>query len=97
VGAFAGRRVAIVTDGRFSGATGGLSIGYLRPEAALGGEIACVQDGDEITIDVALCSIELNLEPAVLQERMRHLPTWQEKESSRLLLNYIRNYRSIPT
>jgi dihydroxy-acid dehydratase len=97
VGAFAGRRVAIVTDGRFSGATGGLSIGYLRPEAALGGEIACVQDGDEITIDVTRCSIELKLEPAVLQERMHRLPTWQEKESSRLLLNYVRNYRSIST
>jgi dihydroxyacid dehydratase/phosphogluconate dehydratase len=56
-----------------------------------------VQDGDEITIDVARCSIELNLEPAALQERLRHLPTRQEKENSRLLKNYIQNYRSIST
>jgi dihydroxy-acid dehydratase len=97
VGAFAGRRIAIVTDGRFSGATGGLSIGYLRPEAALGGEIACVQDGDEITIDVTRRSIELNLEPTALQERMHRLLPRQEKETSRILLNYIRNYRPIST
>lgn len=97
VGAFAGRRVAIVTDGRFSGATGGLSIGYLRPEAALGGEIACVQDGDVITIDVARRSIELQLAPAALQERMQRLPPMKEKDSSRLLLNFIHNARSNPT
>jgi dihydroxy-acid dehydratase len=96
VGAFSGRRIAIVTDGRFSGATGGLSIGYLRPEAAQGGEIACVQDGDEITIDVARRSIEVNLEPAVLQERMRQLVSEQEQESSRLLVNFIRNQNFQP-
>jgi dihydroxy-acid dehydratase len=95
-GAFTGHRIAIVTDGRFSGATGGLSIGYLHPEAAVGGEIACVENGDEITIDVVNRTINLCLEPNVIQERMQRLPSPPRHESSRLLLNYIRNYQGKP-
>lgn len=69
-GAFHGQKIAIITDGRFSGATGGLSIGYLCPEAAQGGEIACVQNGDEIVIDIAARRLDVNLEASVLEKRM---------------------------
>ena len=52
VGAGLGKKVALITDGRFSGATHGMMIGHVSPEAACGGPIALVQDGDVITIDV---------------------------------------------
>lgn len=52
---------AVITDGRFSGASGGLSVGYLRPEALDGGAIALVEDGDEIHIDLSKNLIQLNV------------------------------------
>ena len=52
VGAGYGETVALITDGRFSGATRGLMIGHVAPEAALGGIIAAIRDGDEIEIDI---------------------------------------------
>jgi dihydroxy-acid dehydratase len=94
VGAFTGRRIAIITDGRFSGATGGLSIGYLRPEAALGGEIAAVQDGDPIVIDVANRRLEVELPAAVLRERMERLPERKTIIASRLLEDFIDKERA---
>ena len=51
--------VALITDGRFSGATRGASIGHVSPEAAAGGTIGLVQEGDLIAIDIPNCSIEL--------------------------------------
>ncbi|MCJ7616536.1 MAG: dihydroxy-acid dehydratase [Desulfobacterales bacterium] len=90
-GAFVGRKIAIVTDGRFSGATGGLSIGYLRPEAAQGGEIACVEDSDRITIDIERRSIELNLDTGIIKDRMRRLKPWKGQKGTRLLWNYAQN------
>jgi dihydroxy-acid dehydratase len=56
-----GRSCALITDGRFSGGTSGLSIGHISPEAASGGVIALVQPGDEIVIDIPARSIELNV------------------------------------
>lgn len=56
-----GAKVALITDGRFSGATRGLSIGHISPEAAEGGLIALLKDGDEIEIDVDACNINANL------------------------------------
>src|SRR6187455_2809647 len=53
VGAGLGESVALITDGRFSGATRGLMLGHVAPEAASGGPIAAVKDGDVITIDLA--------------------------------------------
>ncbi|HEX7738311.1 MAG TPA: dihydroxy-acid dehydratase, partial [Marmoricola sp.] len=64
-----GRACALITDGRFSGGTSGLSIGHISPEAAGGGLIALVEDGDEIAIDIPARSIELNVDPDVLDER----------------------------
>jgi dihydroxy-acid dehydratase len=87
-GAFFGKQIAIVTDGRFSGATGGLSIGYLCPEAAQGGEIACIQDGDEIEIDVQQRSINVKLEDSVLKERLQNLVTITQPVDSNILREY---------
>jgi len=64
-------RVALVTDGRFSGGTRGPCIGHIAPEAAVGGPIALVEDGDEIVIDLYEKRLDLSIGPAVLEERRR--------------------------
>ncbi|SBT37325.1 dihydroxy-acid dehydratase [Micromonospora narathiwatensis] len=64
-----GRSCALLTDGRFSGGTSGLSIGHVSPEAASGGLIALVQEGDEIVIDIPARSIHLDVPDDVLQAR----------------------------
>ena len=61
--------VALITDGRFSGATRGASIGHVCPEAAQGGPIAFVEDGDTIAIDITQCSITLEVDEATLADR----------------------------
>jgi dihydroxy-acid dehydratase len=69
VGEGLGETVALMTDGRFSGATRGLMIGHVAPEAAHGGPIALVQDGDEIVIDLDTRRIDLSVAPEVLEQR----------------------------
>ncbi len=64
-----GERVALITDGRFSGATRGASIGHVSPEAALGGPIAFVEEGDIIDIDIPNHTIELRVDKTVLEAR----------------------------
>ena len=64
-----GKECALITDGRFSGGTSGLSIGHISPEAAAGGNIGLVRDGDIITIDIPSRSISVNLTDAQLEER----------------------------
>jgi len=66
-----GKECALLTDGRFSGGTSGLSIGHISPEAASGGEIALVRDGDIITIDIPSRRIDVALSDAELAERRR--------------------------
>jgi dihydroxy-acid dehydratase len=61
--------VALITDGRFSGASRGASIGHISPEAASGGLIALVEDGDIISIDIPSNKLELKVDEAVLQKR----------------------------
>ena len=68
-----GRSIALITDGRFSGATRGASIGHVSPEAASGGVIGLVQEGDLIEIDIPGRSIHLCVEDAELAERRK---TW---------------------
>lgn len=68
-----GKACALVTDGRFSGGTSGLSIGHASPEAASGGTIALVEDGDRIRIDIPNRSIELLVDEAELARRERAL------------------------
>lgn len=64
-------RVALVTDGRFSGGTRGPCIGHIAPEAAVGGPIAFVEDGDEIEIDLYEKRLDLCLDPQTLKERQK--------------------------
>ncbi len=68
-----GKECALITDGRFSGGTSGLSIGHVSPEAAAGGAIALVQNADTIAIDIPARSIELEVEDEELADRRRHL------------------------
>ena len=67
-----GEKVALITDGRFSGATRGFCIGHVGPEAAEGGPIALIEDGDEIMIDAETGVIDLNVPAEVLKERRKH-------------------------
>jgi dihydroxy-acid dehydratase len=69
VGEGLGESVALLTDGRFSGGTRGLMIGHVAPEAALGGPIALVEEGDVITINVDRRALDLDVDDAVLAQR----------------------------
>ena len=66
-----GEKVALITDGRFSGATHGFSVGHAGPEAAVGGPIGLIRDGDQITIDAEAGTLEVALSEAELAERRR--------------------------
>jgi len=68
-----GKACALITDGRFSGGTSGLSIGHISPEAASGGVIALVEDGDIVSIDIPTRKLELDVPDDVLEERRRVL------------------------
>src|SRR3546814_431256 len=72
-----GEKVALVTDGRFSGGTRGFCIGHVGPEAADGGPFALVQDGDVISIDANAGTIDLMVEEAILADRRR---AWRSEE-----------------
>jgi dihydroxy-acid dehydratase len=68
-----GGACALITDGRFSGGTSGLSVGHVSPEAAAGGTIALVEDGDMITIDIPHRSIQLDVDDRILARRRARL------------------------
>jgi dihydroxy-acid dehydratase len=70
VGAGLGDSVALITDGRFSGATRGFCIGHIAPEASRGGPIAAVRDGDTIVIDVAARTLSVEVADNTLKERL---------------------------
>jgi dihydroxy-acid dehydratase len=74
IGEGLGDKVALITDGRFSGGTYGLVVGHVAPEAAVGGTIGLVQEGDSITVDAHQLLIQLNVEEAELERRRS---TWQ--------------------
>jgi dihydroxy-acid dehydratase len=69
IGMGRGKDVALITDGRFSGGTHGAAIGHVSPEAAVGGPIALVEEGDEIAIDIPNKKLELLVDEATLQKR----------------------------
>src|ERR687885_546681 len=71
VGEGLGESVALLTDGRFSGATRGLMAGHVAPEAAVGGPIAAVREGDEVTFDVAQRRLDLGISADEMQQRLR--------------------------
>jgi dihydroxy-acid dehydratase len=68
-----GRACALVTDGRFSGGTSGLSIGHISPEAASGGVIALVEEGDTVVIDIPRRELRLDVPDSLLAERRQAL------------------------
>ena len=69
--------VALITDGRFSGATRGAAIGHVSPEAAAQGPIAIIQEGDSITIDIPNGNISLNVDAAEIEQRLQ---AWEKQE-----------------
>ncbi len=83
-----GESVALITDGRFSGGTRGACIGHISPEAAEGGEIALIKDGDEIIIDVDNYILELNISEAELKKRKKEFKPVKKEVSSTWLKQY---------
>ncbi len=84
--------VALITDGRFSGATRGASIGHVCPEAAAGGLIGLVEEGDEIEIDINNCRLSLNVDEATLEKRRAAF-----KPKVNQVEGYLARYRSLVT
>ena len=83
-----GESVALITDGRFSGATRGASIGHVSPEAAEGGLIALIEDGDEIEIDVDTHLLQLNVDEATLEKRKAAWTPHKKEIPSKWLKRY---------
>jgi dihydroxy-acid dehydratase len=86
-----GEKVALITDGRFSGATRGFCIGHVGPEAALCGPIALIEDGDEIMIDAETGVIDLNVAAEVLEERRKSWKPRQTDYQSGAIWRYAQN------
>jgi len=83
-----GKEVALVTDGRFSGASRGISVGHISPEAAEGGPIALVHDGDKITIDLVNRTIDLHVDEQELDVRRQSLTPFMPKIRNGWLARY---------
>ncbi len=92
IGAGLGDKVALITDGRFSGATRGAAIGHVCPEAAAGGVIGVVEEGDMIAIDIEKNEINLLVDEKVIQERLSRF-TPKEKPVE----GYLKRYRALVT
>jgi len=97
-----GKECALITDGRFSGGTSGLSIGHISPEAASGGTIALIENGDVISIDIPQRSIQLELSDAELNKRREKMQTkassaWQPHERVRPISYALKNYAMLAT
>ena len=93
MGSGLGNCVALITDGRFSGATRGAAIGHVSPEAAVGGPIALIKDGDIISIDIMANKINVKLSDEELAERRKE---WQPKEP-RIKTGYLARYAAMVT
>ncbi|MBR3721900.1 MAG: dihydroxy-acid dehydratase [Selenomonadaceae bacterium] len=88
-----GLKVALITDGRFSGASQGACIGHISPEAAVGGTIALIEDGDEIFIDIPNRKLELKVSDDVLAERRKN---WKAPEP-KIKTGYLARYAKLTT
>ena len=82
------KQVALITDGRFSGATRGASIGHISPEAVSGGTIAYVKNNDRIAIDIPNHSITLKVNDEELEERKKTMPIKVKKDVKGYLKRY---------
>jgi dihydroxy-acid dehydratase len=97
VGAGLGDSVALITDGRFSGATRGFMVGHIAPEAARGGPIGLVKDGDRIVIDVDNRRLDVEVAEDVLQQRLKEWRTPAPRYTSGVLAKYARLVSSAAT
>ena len=91
VGKGLGTTCALITDGRFSGGTRGICIGHVCPEAAMGGNIALIKDGDKIKININTRKITLMVSDEELSERRKHLKPFELKCKSGYLAKYAKN------
>ena len=85
-----GEKVALITDGRFSGGTRGVCIGHISPEAAARGPLAAIKDGDEIRIDLERRTLDVSLSDKAIQERLSALPPFEVQTESSWLRRYSR-------
>jgi dihydroxy-acid dehydratase len=95
-----GKKCALITDGRFSGGTSGLSIGHISPEAASGGTIALVEDGDIISINISERSLHLEVSDELLAERREKLLVnggYKPKDRDRQVSAALRAYAAMAT
>ncbi|MEO9327386.1 dihydroxy-acid dehydratase [Gordonia aurantiaca] len=96
-----GKKCALITDGRFSGGSSGLSVGHMSPEAASGGAIGLVEDGDPILIDVKTRRLEVLVDDEVLAERRAKMEAserpWQPKDRQRPVTQALRAYAKMAT
>jgi len=90
-------RVALLTDGRFSGATRGAAIGHISPEAAERGPLAIVRDGDPIQIDIPNRTLDLGVPEQEVQRRLAELPVWEPAVRSGYLRRYAQGVTSAST
>ena len=88
-----GSSVALITDGRFSGASRGASIGHVSPEAAVGGPIALVEEGDIIQINIPELTLQLDVSDEVLEERRKN---WTPREP-KVTTGYLARYAAMVT
>jgi dihydroxy-acid dehydratase len=97
VGAGLGETVALITDGRFSGATRGFCVGHIAPEASRGGPMAAVQDGDTIVIDVASRKLDIDVAADAMQQRLAAWRAPQPRYATGVLAKYARLVSSAST
>jgi dihydroxy-acid dehydratase len=90
VGRGLGESVALVTDGRFSGATRGLMVGHVAPEAAMGGPIAAVRDGDTIELDIPSRRLSLSVPVAEISGRLASWTPPPARYTTGVLAKYAR-------
>ena len=90
IGMGLGGEVGLVTDGRFSGATHGLVVGHVAPEAAIGGGLALVREGDQVTIDAEARMLRLEISDAELQRRRAEWRSPPPRYTSGVLAKYTR-------
>jgi dihydroxy-acid dehydratase len=91
------KKVALITDGRFSGATRGAAIGHISPEAASCGPIAALTDGDIVMIDIPAHSLEIELSDKEISKRLAHLPEFEPKVKTGYLRYYTEKVSSAST
>lgn len=94
IGQGLGESVGLITDGRFSGGTWGMVVGHVAPEAAAGGTIALVQEGDSITIDARTLTLQLNVSDAVIAERRAAWTAPAPRYTRGVLAKFARNASS---